>query len=466
MSRVHAFTDDALGDLDAVGIADALRSRDRSVPDLVDAAIARAESVDPQLAAIIHRDYARARRRSLAPGGGFFTGVPTFIKDNIDVAGLPTQFGTDAFVGTMRPKDSPFARLLHSAGFLTLGKTQLSEFGLSASAEHPRLDAVRNPWDPARTAGASSAGSAALVAAGVVPVAHANDGGGSIRIPAAATGLVGLKPSRGRLPIDPAANRLPVSLITEGVVSRTVRDTAAFYREAERIWRNPLLPPIGDVTRPLERPLRIGVLTSSLDRTADAEVVDAVTATATLLADLGHQVNDVEPWMPATFPQDFLTYWGFLSLLITGGGRLAFGRTWDPAKLDNLTLGLAEQCRRDWSRLPGAIRRLRASQLDSRRLFRSYDVVLSPTVATATPRIGQLDPTQDYEQVLERLLAWVAFTPYQNATGDPAVSLPLARDEAGLPLGMMFTGPLGQEGRLLQLALQLEQARPWPRIAD
>ena len=207
MSRVHAFTDDALGDLDAVGIADTLRSGERSVPDLVDAAIARAESVDPQLAAIVHRDYARARRRSLAPSGGFFAGVPTFIKDNIDVAGLPTQFGTDAFVGTVRPKDSPFARLLHSAGFLPLGKTQLSEFGLSASAEHPRLDAVRNPWDPARTAGASSAGSAALVAAGVVPVAHANDGGGSIRIPAAATGLVGLKPSRGRLPIDPAAAR-------------------------------------------------------------------------------------------------------------------------------------------------------------------------------------------------------------------------------------------------------------------
>ena len=130
MSRVHAFTDDALGDLDAVGIADTLRSGERSVPDLVDAAIARAESVDPQLAAIVHRDYARARRRSLAPSGGFFAGVPTFIKDNIDVAGLPTQFGTDAFVGTVRPKDSPFARLLHSAGFLPLGKTQLSEFGV------------------------------------------------------------------------------------------------------------------------------------------------------------------------------------------------------------------------------------------------------------------------------------------------------------------------------------------------
>src|SRR6202008_2376428 len=196
----------------------------------------------------------------------FFEGVPTFIKDNVDVAGQPTMRGADAWAPFDAVADSEFTQLYLATGPTSLGKTQMSEFGFSASAEHPRLGPVRNPWDTDYTAGASSSGSGAFVAAGAVPIAHANDGGGSIRIPASCNGLVGLKPSRGRLPLDKEVSRMPIRLVANGVVTRSVRDTAAFYREAERIWRAPKLPPIGDVTRPGKQRLRIAVITRSVQR--------------------------------------------------------------------------------------------------------------------------------------------------------------------------------------------------------
>ncbi|HYF73056.1 MAG TPA: amidase family protein, partial [Nocardioides sp.] len=182
MTRVHAFGDDALGSLDAVG--------------LVEAAIARTERLQPELGAVAHAAFDRARAEARDPRGGYFAGVPSFFKDNVDVAGMPTQQGCDAFRGRPPARDGDFARMFLATGLVPLGKTQLSEFGFSPSAEHPRLGPVRSPWDTARTAGASSAGTAALVAAGAVPISHGNDGGGSIRIPASVNGLVGLKPTR------------------------------------------------------------------------------------------------------------------------------------------------------------------------------------------------------------------------------------------------------------------------------
>src|SRR5918993_1052360 len=175
MTRVHAFSDDALGDLDAVGVVEHLQAGKVSIPEVVDAAIARTEQVADVLGALAYVDFARARREARTPRGGFFAGVPTWVKDNVDVAGLPTMEGTDAWTPTPVRKDGDFARMYLATGLLPLGKSQLSEFGFSPSAEHPRLGPVRSPWDTRRTAGASSAGSAALVAAGAVPLAHAND---------------------------------------------------------------------------------------------------------------------------------------------------------------------------------------------------------------------------------------------------------------------------------------------------
>jgi len=230
MDRVHAFSaDDALTDLDATGLVAALRDGLVSVPEVVEAAIARTQQVDAALGAVAYAAYDRAREEARHPRGGFFAGVPTFVKDNVDVAGMPTQHGSDAFTAEPQRADGDFARMYLATGLIPLGKTQLSEFGFSGAADHVRLGPVRSPWNPDHYAGASSAGSAALVAAGAVPIAHANDGGGSIRIPAAVNGLVGLKPTRGRLAQDRMMRDMPVRIVSDGVLTRSVRDLSLIH---------------------------------------------------------------------------------------------------------------------------------------------------------------------------------------------------------------------------------------------
>ena len=463
MQHVHAFGDDALGDSDAVGLVQRLQAGEVSPAELVEAAIARTEAVNPQLNGLAYRAFDRARAEAAAPRGGYFHGVPTYVKDNVDVAGMPTMQGTDAWQPHPAAADGDFARMYLGTGLIALGKTQLSEFGFSASAEHPRLGAVRNPWNTDHTAGASSSGSAAFVAAGVVPIAHANDGGGSIRIPAACNGIVGLKPSRGRMPLDRDMRAMPVRIVYNGVVTRSVRDTAAFLREAERISPNPKLPTIGDIREPGRRRLRVAVVATSLKRETSAEMHELTRKTAALLEELGHRVEflDSAP-VPVHFADDFLLYWAFLATALVRGGRRMFGPTFDRAKLDNLTLGLDRHATRHFYRLPLAVARLSAlRRRHTARLFNDYDVVLNPTLAHDTPRIGHLDPTADYEQIIDRLMDWVAFTPLQNVSGEPAISLPLAESAAGLPVGMMFSAPLGADARLLELAYELEAAKPW-----
>ena len=465
MTRISAFTDDALGDEDAVGLTARLRSGEVTATELVQAAVERVEAVDPALHAVAYADWDRARAEAAEPRPGFFSGVPTFVKDNVDVQGMPTQQGSDAWSARPQRADGDFARMYLGTGLVALGKTQLSEFGFSPSSEHSRLEAVRSPWDTDRIAGASSAGSAALVASGAVPIAHANDGGGSIRIPASVNGLVGLKPTRGRLPQDRTMREMPVQIVADGVLTRSVRDTAAFFREAEKIWRNPKLPPVGDVVRPLSGRLRVAVVTEGIGRAAHPDVRERTLETATLLESLGHRVTelDVAP-VPGSLKDDFLAYWSLLAMVILKTGRRQIDPDFDLVRIDGFTHGLSRLARRSLPRLPLAIARLRASRRRSAKLFREHDVVLTPTLAHSTPRLGHLDPTQDFDLVLDRILDWVAFTPLQNATGDPAVSLPLATCPEGLPLGMMLAADQGQEARLLGLAYQLEEARPWPRI--
>ncbi|CAM4284820.1 6-aminohexanoate-cyclic-dimer hydrolase [Mycobacterium basiliense] len=468
MARVHAFGDDVLGDLDAVGLADAINSGQLTAAEVAEAAIARTEAVNSQLNGLAHAafDAARnaARTRRPSQGGAFFGGVPSYIKDNVDVNGLPTMRGTDAWAPRHAGTDSEITRVLRSTGLIELGKTQMSEFGFSAAAEHPRLGPVRNPWNTEHTAGASSSGSAAFVAAGVVPIAHANDGGGSIRIPASCNGLVGLKPTRGRLPLDPELRRMPVVIAANGVLTRSVRDTAALYREVERNWRPTGLPPIGDVTGPSKQRLRIAVLTRSVDQECGPEMRALTLKTAGLLEELGHHVEHVEELpVPTTLPDDFVLYWGMLAWAQVRIGRLAFGKSFDRTRLDSLTLGLARHGARNALRLPAAIARLRRVRRHTARFFDTYDAVLTPTLADAPPPIGYLSPT-DYHQVIDRLRRWVTFTPLHNVTGEPAISLPLAQSAEGLPVGMMLAADLGREARLLELAYELEEARPWARI--
>ena len=467
MRHVNAFGDDALGDLDAVALVDAMRTGRVSATELVEAAIVRAEAMNPVLNGLAHErfDQARTQAATASRQGGYFDGVPTFIKDNVDVEGMPTMQGTDAWDPRPQAGHGDFAKFFLATGLIPLGKTQLSEFGFSASAEHPRIGAVRNPWDTDYTAGASSSGSGAFVAAGVVPIAHANDGGGSIRIPAACNGLVGLKPSRGRLPLDKMSRQMPVRLVHDGVLTRSVRDTAAFYREGERIWRNRALLPIGAVTGPGSERLRVAVVTRSLSRDCSPQMRDHTLQTAALLESLGHRVThlDNNP-IPATFADDFLIYWASLAMTLVRTGKRTFGPTFDRSRLDNLTLGLDRHATRNLHRLPLAISRLSRLRKVTERLYRDYDILLMPTLAEESPRIGHLDPTADYQQVIDRLVDWVAFTPLQNATGEPAISLPLNQSDSGMPVGMMFSAPIGHERRLLELAYELEGAKPWARI--
>ncbi|MBY0285982.1 MAG: amidase [Mycobacteriaceae bacterium] len=464
--RCHAFGDDALGDLDAVGLVEALRAGTVSAVELVDAAIARTEAVNPALNGLAFEAYDRARARAAAsrPFGGYFDGVPSFIKDNVAVGGWPTMQGTDAWDPRPMRADGAFARVFLATGLVPLGKTQMSEFGFSGAAEHPRIGPVRNPWNSEHTAGASSSGSAAFVAAGVVPIAHANDGGGSIRIPASCNGLVGLKPTRGRIPLDKETAQMPLHLVANGVVSRSVRDTAAFLREAERVYRNPRLAPIGDVTQPSKQRLRIAVCTHSISHDASPEIRELTLKTAAMLEALGHRVTEITNPVPARFKDDFLVYWAFLAMAVVRGGRWMFGPSFDRSRLDNMTLGLDRKAARNLYKVPMAIRRLSASHRITAKLGEQYDVVLTPTLAEVTPPIGHLDPMQDFDTVMNRLVDWAAFTPLQNATGDPAISLPLAESATGLPVGMMLSSPRGRETRLLELAYELEQAHPWAKI--
>jgi amidase len=466
MTRIHAFGDDALGELDAVGLVEKLRAGEVSPQELVEAAIARTEAVNPSLNGLAFEAFDRARVRAGARRayGGYFDGVPSFIKDNVAVEGMPTMQGADAWDPRPMPSNGEFARMFLATGLIPLGKTQMSEFGFSGSAEHPRIGPVRNPWNPDHTAGASSSGAGAFVAAGVVPIAHANDGGGSIRIPAACNGLVGLKPSRARLPLDKETARMPLHLVANGVVTRSVRDTAAFFRESERVYRNSKLTAIGDITHPGAQRLRIAMCTKSILRDASPEMRELTLKSAALLEELGHKVTEIDNPVPARFKDDFLAYWSFLAFAIVRGGRRMFGPSFDRTQLDNLTLGLDRRAARNLHRIPLAIRRLSASRRITARLSSTYDALLMPTLAEVTPRIGYLDPTADYDQIIDRLVEWAAFTPLQNATGDPAISLPLGESSSGLPVGMMLSAVCGQEARLLELAYELEEARPWARI--
>lgn len=466
-TRVHAFSDDALGDHDAVGLAEQIREGEVSRTEAVEAGIARTRLLDEALRGLAAERFSDARTDAGADHGGFFAGQPSFVKDNSDVAGLPTQQGTRAFVAEPAVTDGDFARMYGLVGMTPLGKTRLSAYGFSASAEFSDDAPVRNPWHTGHTSGASSAGSGAFVAAGAVPMAHANDGGGSIRIPAACNGLVGLKPTRGRTPSDQFNREMPVRIVHDGVVTRSVRDTAAFLRESERVYRNLKLTPVGDVTGPGKRRLRIALVENSIGgRKTDAETTQAVLHTAALLEELGHRVEVADAPVTDTFEDDFLAYWSMLALAISTAGRHTFNRTYERSRNDNLTKGLARHAAKNSWRLPLAIARLNLSHRKSLRFFADHDVVLTPTLSLVTPALGWLDPSQSYETLIARLLEWVAFTPLQNASGDPAISLPMGMSTKGLPIGVQLAAPRGFDRRLLEVAYELEHAQPFARIQD
>ena len=461
---LHAFRDDALADHDAVALARLIRRGELDAREVTAAAIARAQAVGA-LNAVEYEAYELALKR--VPRAGVFGGVPTFVKDNTDVAGMPTRHGSDAVPPRPATADGAFAKQYLAQGFTLLGKSRLPEFGFSASTEFLRREPTRNPWHTEYSSGASSGGAAALVAAGVVPIAHANDGGGSIRIPAACCGLVGLKPTRGRFIDGEQARSLPVNIVSEGVVTRSVRDTAHFFAGMEGTWRNGKLKPVGLVEGPGRRGLRIGLVLDSISGHAtDEQTRAAVNATARLLESLGHRVEEMPLPVKPSFAGDFSLYWGMLAFSVTRFGHKLIAPGFDASQVDNLSRGLADMFRRQIHRTPLMLYRLRKSWDDYARVMKQYDAVLSPVLAHVTPRLGHLSPKQEFEPLFQNLLRYVAFTPLNNASGSPAVSLPMGTSSEGLPIGVQLSAAHGDERTLLELAYALEEAQPWRRIQD
>ena len=467
--RVHAFGDDALGDDDAVGVAERIRRGEISPREAVEAAVRRIEQVEPRLRGVELAAFEQVLEQvPERPGEGVFAGVPTLIKDNTDVRGWPTRHGSAAVLYPSPAKDhGAFAKQYLAQGFTLLGKSRLPEFGFSASTEFEHEPPTRNPWHTDHSPGASSGGAGALVAAGALPIAHANDGGGSIRIPAACCGLVGLKPSRGRFVDSEMTRSLPVNVVGEGVVTRSVRDTAAFFYGAEAYHRNRRLPPVGRVEGPGRKRLRVGVVLDSINGQATCdETRETVLETARLLESQGHRVEPIDAPVPLSFREDFLLYWGFLSWSLSTFGRRILSPDFDPDRVDGLSKGLRAHYRRSGWRTPQMLYRFRQVRRHYERHFQQQDVVLSPVLAHVTPRLGWLNPSVPFEELIERLTAWVGFTPINNVSGTPAMSLPMGESREGLPIGVHLSGASGGERTLLELAFELEQLRPWRRIQD
>lgn len=461
--QVSAPNDDALGTMDAVAIAAAIATGELTATEAVATAVARLEAVNPHLNAVAGERFQGARLdASCQSPATLLGGVPSLLKDNVDIAGMPTRHGSRATSAAARPTDSEITAQFRATGLIPIAKTTLPEFGLTATTEFTRQQPTRNPWNTGYSCGGSSGGSAALVAAGVVPIAHANDGGGSIRIPAACCAVVGLKPSRNRLCHAKVMEKLPINLVVDGVVSRSVRDTAAFYAAAEQYFHNPDLPAIGHVVRPADKPLRIGFSSAHPGTGAcHPAVAAAIEKVAERCASQGHQLEPMAPPADAQLMEDFLLYWARLAAILKYLGRVVTGAGYDRRQLEPLTNHLSRHYLNNCWRSPAAIHRLRTYGKYYQSLFQHYDLLLTPVLASPPCKLDFLALDLDIGTAIERLQQYTPFTPSQNISGTPAISLPLGSSEEGLPIGVQFAAAMGQERRLLEMAYEMEQVMPW-----
>ena len=448
---------DELAKLDAVETAARIRARDLSAAEVVGAAIQRARALDPVLNAIPARDYERGLARADNPVAGPFSGVPTFIKDLDDVAGVVTSYGSRAHLGNVAKRTDRFIAKILDTGLVSLGKSSTSEFGLTGTTESSAHGPTRNPWKPTHSAGGSSGGAAALVAAGVVPIAQGSDGGGSIRIPASFCGLVGLKVSRERRFTTAALDRLPLRVVTYGVMTRTVRDTAHFLAALDERVASRRLARMPLVTGPSTKRLRMGLILETPTGIAiDPEVRACVIAAAERCARLGHTIEEIPCPFDGQSVEDFLLYWSLLACGTILQTRLQRGRAFDIERMEPWTRDLAA---RFMSRRRGAFsayKRLRSQSGIWASLFANYDALISPVATAPAPELGRLGPDVEFETAFERVRDYFLFTPMQNVTGDTAISLPLGISENGLPLGVQFIAGQGHEATLLGLAYELE----------
>jgi len=463
--------------LDATALAEVIARGDVSAGEVLDVAYAAIKAAEPALGAVVATCEEQAREQVAGLLPGVLAGVPYLIKDlACDVAGMATTNGSRLFADNIATRDSTLVTRLRAAGMPILGKTNTPEFGVGTSTEPALYGPTRNPWAMDRAAGGSSGGAAAAVAAGLVPVAHATDGGGSIRIPAACCGLFGLKPSRGRVTPGPDQGEAWAGMSIAHAVTRTVRDSATLLDITGA-------PEPGDPYHAptAERPyavevgtdpgrLRIGLLLSAIDPDieVDPECLRVTREAAALCASLGHEVEEVS-WPEMTRPGEII---GVISGAHTArkiDQRLAaLGRALRPGDLDAATVIVVENGRTiTLERYLAAVDAMHGVGRAITRLTSRFDVLLTPSMAIVPPAIGVLDPNgPDPLGALRGMRGMGAFTGLFNVTGQPAMSMPLGRTSDGLlPLGVQFAGRYGDEATLFRLAGQLEAAAPWTLTA-
>jgi amidase len=423
----------------------------------------RIERLDPELNAFVtvraEEALADARAAESTPASGPFHGVPTAIKDLTATAGIRTTYSSAAFADNVPDFDTAVARRIREAGFVIVGKTNTPEFGTTAFTESDLNGATRNPWNLERTVGGSSGGAAAAVAAGLVPLAHGTDGGGSIRIPASCCGVFGLKPSRGR--VSPAPFSSLEGLSTSGPIARFVADAAALldvlagYEPGDPWWAAPPERPFAEEVGADPGRLRVAVTSTPLyDTPVDPECVAALRSAAELLAGLGHEiVETTPPWSTPDLAEAFLTIWQVGPTLYPA----------DPIHFTQLNRELVEAAHTtSAAEYAAAVLHV---QTTSRRVVgfcSDFDAVVTPTLALPPVPIGWQE--EGAGAAFEQLMRNVAFTPFTavaNMTGLPAMSLPLDWSSDGLPIGVHVLGPPAGEALLLRLAGQLESAHPW-----
>jgi len=466
-----AFTDYAK--YDGLGLAALVAKKKIKPIELLDEAIARAEALNPKLNAIVYKDYDRARTaaKGKLPKGAF-TGVPFLLKDIFALAeGMPTRQAARFFPPIPWPHDSTLTARFKQSGLVPFGKTNVPEFGLVPTTESKLYGAAHNPWDLSRSTGGSSGGSGAAVAAGIVPLAHANDGGGSIRIPASCCGLVGLKPTRGRTSYGPDLAQSVDGLGVDLVVSRSVRDTAAALDAvAGFVPGDPYCAPPEpesylDAMKRKPKRLRIAFSTKKLDgKPLHPDCVAAVKRAAKLCADLGHEVAEAAPALDqSVLIPIFMILWS--ANLAAGIDTLArlTGQTPKPELFEGLTWGLYENGRKiSASEYLQARDVINAAARETAKFHETYDMWLSATLAEPPVKLGTFDMEErDPQKSFTPLIDYVPFTAMQNVTGQPAINMPLHWNKDGLPIGVQFVGRFGDELGLLKLAAQLEGAAPW-----
>ena len=480
---------------DAISLAELVERGEVTPSELVESAIRAVEQLNPQLNAVIAKHYDGALRLA-AQGGraGPFRGVPILIKDLALVEGDVATFGS-VFFREFRPDvTSEYIRRVLAAGFIPIGRTNSSEFGLLPTTEPVLHGPTRNPWNLAHSSGGSSGGAAAAVAAGIVPVAHASDGGGSIRIPASICGVFGLKPSRGRMPRYPASAADYVS--TDLAVSRSVRDSAALLdvthgEVSGGAYQVP--PPGGSFRAAVESdpaPLRIAFSTRDFrGRQVDPECATAVEAVVGILEESGHQVVEALPEVDGqSLAEAFLAVWESLAehiftLILAEASQRRAGRVlrrslgdWRTMKLiarldkrksgedafEPFTWELADHSRhRTAAGLEGAKVHLQQVSHQFAQFLDDHDLLLTPVLGEPPVRLGQIDQEAKWDDIVEQLFDYVAFTPVANFSGMPAMSVPTHWSESGLPIGTQFMSRSGSEEILLALAGQLERALQW-----